>query len=106
MFAEGRKVADVINPATGAAFANVPEASRGDLNLAVEAAKEAFKSWKKTSFQERADCLVSFGDKLQSRRDEFAKVLTEEQGKPLALSTGEVDGVIRQCFRLAKQQIY
>ena len=61
VFAEGRKVAEVINPATGAAFASVPEASREDLHLAVRAAKEAFKSWKKTSFQERANCLVSFG---------------------------------------------
>ena len=103
VFAEGRKVAEVINPATGAAFASVPEASREDLHLAIRAAKEAFKSWKKTSFQERANCLVSFADKLQSRRDEFAKALTQEQGKPLALATGEVDGVIRQCFRLAKE---
>ena len=44
-------------------------------------------------------------DKLQSRRDEFAKALTQEQGKPLALATGEVDGVIRQCFRLAKENL-
>ena len=88
--AEGGAQAGVINPATGKVFANVPEASRADLNRAVSAAAEAFKTWRNTSFQQRAFHLNKFADAIMARRDEFARALTMEQGKPLARATSEV----------------
>ena len=95
----------MLNPATGKAFATVPEASRGDLERAIASAKRAFKSWRKTSFQERAACLRKFGDLLAERQAEFAKALTMEQGKPLAFATGEVASTVRKCYSLSKENL-
>ena len=105
ILAEGGRVSDVINPATGKAFTTVPDASRGDLEKAIAAAKNAYKTWKKTSFEERAVCLKKFADTLKARQSEFAKALTLEQGKPLAFANGEVGGVIRECYNLASENL-
>jgi len=99
--AEGGKVADVLNPATGQPFACVPDASEADLDRAVAAAKTAFGSWKKTSFAERARCLTAFADALEAKKTDFAKALTMEQGKPLMFAMGEVMTVIKDARQFA-----
>ena len=80
----------VINPATAEAFEYVPHASRQDLDDAVDAAAEAFKTWSITPFKERAVCLLKFAELVEAKADALATALTQEQGKPLANAMGEV----------------
>jgi hypothetical protein len=92
----------VINPSTGASFATVPSATATDLNNAVAAAKAAFASWSSTPYAVRAACLNKFADLLDARKDEFAKALTMEQGKPLPMALNEVVGTAAKARHLAE----
>ena len=92
----------VINPATGEAFEFVPHGTRDDLDRAVDAAAEAFKTWSTTPFPERAACLLKFAEEVEKKADELAKAQTMEQGKPLANSMGEVRNLIASCKRYAE----
>jgi acyl-CoA reductase-like NAD-dependent aldehyde dehydrogenase len=83
---------DVINPATGAAFATCPRASSAQLNRAVAAAKAAFPAWAATPIAERKKALTAIADVIQANATELARLLTQEQGKPLGDATGEVFG--------------
>ena len=83
---------DVINPATGEAFATCPRASKAQLNRAVAAAKAAFPAWSKTPIAERKAALTAIADVIQANAPELARLLTQEQGKPIGDATGEVYG--------------
>ncbi|MBO9378391.1 aldehyde dehydrogenase family protein [Sphingomonas histidinilytica] len=85
---------DVINPALGKPFARCPKADRAILDQAVAAAKRAFPGWAATPADERARLLTSIADALAEKVDEFAAVLTAEQGKPLDQAAGEVKGAV------------
>ncbi len=96
---DGRLVAgastfDVINPATEEVLAKCPRADVAQLNAAVAAAKAAFPAWSAKSFEERRKLLVKLADALEARSDEFARLLTLEQGKPLAHAAGEMAGSV------------
>lgn len=90
----------VINPATGEIFNYVPSATKDDLDRAVAAAKEAFKKWSATPYEQRAKCLLKFGELVEAKKDELAQALTMEQGKPLAFAMGEIQGVNHSCKEL------
>ncbi|CZR69175.1 related to aldehyde dehydrogenase (NAD+), mitochondrial [Phialocephala subalpina] len=83
-----------INPATKKANPPVPVATKQDLDTAVEAGRVAFKKWAKTSVQERRDALLKFADALKAQQEEFAKLLTMEQGKPLMFARNEIDTAV------------
>jgi acyl-CoA reductase-like NAD-dependent aldehyde dehydrogenase len=85
---------DVINPALGKPFARCPKADRAILDQAVAAAKRAFPGWAATPADERARLLTSIADALAEKVDDFAAVLTAEQGKPLDQAAGEVKGAV------------
>ena len=87
----------VINPATGEAFDYVPHGTREDLDRAVDAAAEAFKTWSTTPYEERAACMLKFAELVEAKADELAKAMTMEQGKPLVNSEGEVAGISSKC---------
>src|SRR6267143_2519626 len=94
----GAATLEVINPATEEILAMAPRADHVQLDQAVAAAKAAFPAWAATPLRERAALLVKLADALQTRRGEFARLLTEEQGKPLPNAMGEIDravGMIR-----------
>jgi acyl-CoA reductase-like NAD-dependent aldehyde dehydrogenase len=101
--AEGGATAPVINPATGAEFARVPDASGADLEEAVKAAGLAYQSWRNTTYDQRKECMVKFSQLLAAKKQEFAEALTKEQGKPLKMAMGEVDGVIASFVRVAEE---
>ena len=82
---------DVINPATGKVFARCPAAGTGELDRAVAAARRAFKAWRRTSYTERAELIGKLADVLRENQESLAKLLTEEQGKPLGQSIAEID---------------
>jgi len=80
------------NPSTGESFASVAVADLEDVDRAVAAASVAFVSWARLSAFERATCCESVAAALRLRREELARALTEDQGKPLvAEAYGEVD---------------
>lgn len=81
---------DIVNPATGEIFAAVARASKDQAQEAVDAAKQAAQSWSKTLITERQSILISLAEKLNARADEIARIMTQEQGKPLAESQFEV----------------
>jgi|TARA_R100000501_G_scaffold17919_1_gene34953 acyl-CoA reductase-like NAD-dependent aldehyde dehydrogenase len=90
----GASTFDVINPATGEAFAQCPKADEAQLELAVAAARRAFAAWAATPIEERGKKIAAIADAIEARISEFASLLTEEQGKPLDQATGEMKGTI------------
>lgn len=88
----GDQTMDVINPATEEVLATCPRASMNQLNQAVAAAKAAFPAWSATSMAVRKQALLAIADIIEKNATELARLLTQEQGKPLADATGEVYG--------------
>src|SRR4051812_12440834 len=86
----GRKSEDVVNPASGKVLAQLPHASRADLDAALAAAEKGFALWKATSAYDRAKILRTAADLLRERADHVAKVQTQEQGKVYPESRVEV----------------
>lgn len=76
----------VENPATEEIFGRVPAGTRDDVDLAVEAASEAFDEWSRTDVSERRMALEALTDALASRREQIARLVSAEMGCPLALS--------------------
>lgn len=83
---------DVINPASARVFAQCPEASAADLDRAVQAASDAFKSWKRVPIEERRAMLIKAGDLIMANADPLASLFTKEQGRPVALAKQEILG--------------
>ena len=97
---------DVINPATGQVLAKAPNATPEQLDEAIAAAKAAFKDWSALSYDERQGYLERFADALQEHRDEFVRLLTLEQGKPLeTMAAPEVDQAIRYIREIATRRL-
>ncbi|HKV61843.1 MAG TPA: NADP-dependent succinate-semialdehyde dehydrogenase [Candidatus Acidoferrum sp.] len=81
---------DVDNPATGEIIGTVPALSGADTRRAIEAAKAAFPSWSAKLAKERAAILRRWFELLLENQEDLARLMTLEQGKPLAESRGEV----------------
>ncbi|GIJ88214.1 hypothetical protein Asppvi_007132 [Aspergillus pseudoviridinutans] len=79
-----------INPANRQPNPEVPVSTQEDLDRAVDAARKAFRTWSKTSVDERRTALNTFADKIEANKDALARLMTQEQGKPLSQSTVEV----------------
>lgn len=79
---DSERTLEVINPATGEFLAKVPDCSKEQLDLIVEAARKAFPGWKNTPIEERAGKLRAAAGALVKNVDELKRLLTNEQGKP------------------------
>jgi hypothetical protein len=102
---EGAMQLDVVNPATGKPFATIARANAGQLEEAVAAAKAAGPGWAALGCAARGEYLTKLADAIEANKDEFAKLLTAEQGKPLKQATGEVIGGIYQLRHYAAQRM-
>lgn len=80
----------VDNPATGEIIGRVPKLSGAETKQAIDAANRAFPSWSKKTAKERAAVLRRWFDLMMANQDDLARLMTLEQGKPLAESKGEV----------------
>lgn len=87
----------VINPATGKHVRDVPAISWPDTVQAIEAAHEAFLSWRCVSFADRAVRMKEAGRVLRSRSDKLARLMTEEMGKTLKDGRDEVEKCAFGC---------
>lgn len=81
---------DVINPATQQVLARVPFATADEINAAVAAAKQAFKTWRKTPIGTRARIFLKYQQLIRENMAELAAMLTAEQGKTLPDAEGDV----------------
>src|SRR6478735_7083631 len=80
----------VYNPATGAQTAEVPLASRAEVDTAVAQAAEAARSWRSASLATRTGVLFGFRELLAESMDELAAIVTAEHGKVLSDAKGEI----------------
>ena len=88
--ADSRDTAPVINPANGAVLGRVPLATAADLDHALAVSQRAFETWRQTPPFERAHILKKAADLMRERGQHIARLMTLEEGKPLAESQDEV----------------
>ena len=91
--AQGGKTMDVRNPATGEVVDTIPRGAAADVDAAVEAAAKAFPAWASLAPSKRAALMHAAAEKMRAAVPEIAKLLTQEQGKPLAHAVLEASRV-------------
>ncbi len=87
---EARDVIEVDNPATGEIIGTVPKLGRAETKRAIDAASRAFPAWRRKTARERAAVMRRWFELMLASQDDLARLMTIEQGKPLAESKGEV----------------
>ncbi|WP_264766203.1 NAD-dependent succinate-semialdehyde dehydrogenase [Marinobacter fonticola] len=80
----------VFNPSTGGKVAAVPDLDADDTLAAIDAAETALKPWQALTAKQRAAYLRQWFDLILANQDDLARIMTTEQGKPLAEARGEV----------------
>jgi acyl-CoA reductase-like NAD-dependent aldehyde dehydrogenase len=94
---------DATSPVTGEVIGFVPQGDRDDARSAISAARAAADGWARLTAFERAAKMNAIGDVIESRRDELARTLTLDQGKPLrAEAFDEVDELV-EYWRMAAE---
>jgi aldehyde dehydrogenase (NAD+) len=86
------------NPATEELIAPAARSSTDDIEAAVQSAKEAYKSWRLTPAPRRGEILYRVAQTLTERKIELARLMTQEMGKPLAETLGDVQEAIDMAF--------
>src|SRR5580704_16614126 len=81
---------DVLNPATGQKLGTVPNMGTGETRRAIEAAAAALPAWAKKTAQERALILRRWYELMLANQEDLARIMTAEQGKPLAEARAEI----------------
>ncbi len=81
---------DITDPATGAVLANVANLGAAEAEQAIAAANAAWPAWKAKTAKERSIILRKWYDLLMANQDDLGRIMTAEQGKPLAEAKGEV----------------
>jgi len=88
--AAAQKTFDVFNPATGEKIGKVPDGTREDAARAIEAAAQAFPAWSRLTAYQRAAFLYRAYQLMVERKEQLARLMTTEQGKPLRAARNEV----------------
>ncbi len=94
---------DATSPATGEVIATVPQGDRGDAIRAIEAARGAADGWARLTAFERAAKMHAVGDLIEARRDELARTLTLDQGKPLRAEAFDEVAELVEYWRMAAE---
>lgn len=81
---------NVENPATGEVLGTVPKCGRSETARAIAAAAKAWPAWRAKTALERANLLLRWHDLIMANREDLARLMTLEQGKPLAEASGEI----------------
>jgi len=98
----GGKAIEDRNPANREELVGMfPSSTEADVNLAVDAAKEAFKSWRLLPAPKRAEILYRTAEILVSRKEDYARDMTREMGKVLAETRGDVQEAIDMTYLMA-----
>jgi len=89
----------VLDPATGRCIAEVPEASRAQVDAAVAAAEAAAPGWAQTVPKDRATALLRLADRIEADGAAFAKLESDNTGKPLSAALNDEIPAIADVFR-------
>jgi len=84
-----KKYVELINPATGEPFAEMPVSNAADVDAALQVANAAFQSWKRTTPSQRSRALQQIADILEAHAEELVAVEAENCGKIIALTMSE-----------------
>ena len=87
---QGGEGISIVNPSTGKPIGSVPKLEAADVRRAIEAAHAAFSSWRAKTAKERAAALRRWHDLIMIAQEDLARLMTAEQGKPLAEARGEI----------------
>ncbi|GGM67496.1 succinate-semialdehyde dehydrogenase/glutarate-semialdehyde dehydrogenase [Halarchaeum rubridurum] len=88
---------DRVNPATGEALGVVEADDEAEVETALETAAETFETWRDVPLAERENLLSNAADVLRENETEYAELMTEEMGKPLAAARSEVEKCAWVC---------
>ena len=88
--ADDGRVIEVTNPANGAKLGTVPRAGAAETRRAIAAADKAWPAWRAKTAQERATILRRWFELMMANQEDLARLMTAEQGKPLAEIRGEI----------------
>lgn len=94
----GKDKFQTINPANEEVLAEIAQAEISDVDLAVSAATEAFKSWRLMPAPLRGELLFKIGDILKQKKEELAQLLTRDMGKVIAEARGDVQEAIDMAY--------
>lgn len=84
------KTIAVINPATGETVGHVPKLDAVETRRAIDAANAAWPAWRRRTAHERSAILARWHSLILENQDDLARIMTAEQGKPLAEARGEI----------------
>ncbi|MGW0953498.1 aldehyde dehydrogenase family protein [Streptomyces sp. HYC2] len=91
---DGASSQPVVDPATGEAFAAAPVADESQADAACNAAARALNDWRKTGMAQRTEILHQLAQRIEERSAEIARIITLENGKPIAAAEGDVDAAL------------
>jgi acyl-CoA reductase-like NAD-dependent aldehyde dehydrogenase len=91
------KKIETINPATGKVIAKYDNMSADEISKKVEDARSAQKGWKNLDIAERSVYIRSLGRVMRKNKDEYARLITEEMGKPIRQATAEIEKCAWLC---------
>ncbi|WP_347049293.1 NAD-dependent succinate-semialdehyde dehydrogenase [Flavobacterium olei] len=86
-----------INPYTQEVVYEVAEFDKKDIEVAINRADEQFKYWREVSFSERAVLMKAAGNELRTNAQEYARIITQEMGKPITQSIAEIEKCANLC---------
>ncbi|KPB00283.1 aldehyde dehydrogenase [Ahrensia marina] len=91
---KGREIIEVESPTDESVIASIVDGTADDAAMAVEAAQKAFTGWAGRPAIERARLVMELASEVQANHEALARIVTLEQGKPIAQARGEIDAVI------------
>ena len=94
---------ETINPSSGKVIATYDSMGPEDVSRKVKAARDAFAKWKKLDLAERAEYMRRLGRIMRKNREEYARLITEEMGKPIRQSLAEIEKCAWVCDYYAER---
>src|SRR5512134_1381237 len=95
---KGQNTFQTINPANEEVLAEIAQAENSDVEAAVAAATEAFKTWRLVPAPLRGELLFKIGHLLKQKKEELARLLTQDMGKVLSEARGDVQEAIDMAY--------
>ena len=87
---QDNKSIDVNNPATQEIIGKVPNCGKKETSIAIKAAENSWKEWRSKTAKERSNILKKWFKLIEENHEDLAKIMTVEQGKPIAEARGEI----------------
>ncbi len=91
------------NPYNGQKLYEFKELTDGELDKKIQLADDVFHSWKKTTFGHRSQLMLKAAQELKTNTDKYAKIMTQEMGKPISQSIAEVEKCAWVCEYYAER---